>query len=159
MKELNFIALLVAIAFVSCAKSDAPSPTGTVVAQTSPVDVAAVIVGTWKLSLVGTLMPNTTNTGGSGCGGADHSSENKEVSWTPTGDDELISFAKNGEFVQIKQAKQVCKGTYQLNIGAGTLSNDCSNESRNFSNVSDKSLTLDDGQTYYRFDKVSSNPQ
>jgi hypothetical protein len=158
MKKLNFLALLVAIAFVSCAKSDAPTPTGTAVAQTSPVDVAAIIVGSWKLSLVGTLMPST-NTGGGGCGGADHSSENKEIAWTTTGEDELISFAKNGAFVQIKQAKQVCKGTYQLNIGAGTLSNDCSSESRNFSNVSDKSLTLDDGQNYYRFDKVSSNPQ
>jgi hypothetical protein len=157
MKKLNFLALLVAIAFVSCAKSDAPNPTGTAVAQTSPVDVAAIIVGSWKLSLVGTLMPST-NTGSGGCG-SDRSSENREISWTTTGDEELISFAKNGDFVQIKEAKEVCKGTYQLNIGAGTLSNNCSNESRNFSNVSDKSLTLDDGQNYYRFDKVSSNPQ
>jgi hypothetical protein len=157
MKKLNFFALLVAIAFIGCAKSDAPSPTIDAVAPTPTVDVAAVIVGSWKLSLVGTLMPSI-NTGGGGCGGSNHSSENSEISWTATSDDEMISFAKNGEFVQVKQAKQVCKGTYQLNIGAGTLSNDCSNESKNFSNVSDKSLTLNDGATYYRFDKVSSDP-
>jgi hypothetical protein len=157
MKKLNFFAFLVAIAFVSCAKSDAPIPTTSALVAVPTVDIATVIVGSWKLSLVGTLMPST-NSGGGGCG-SDRSENNREISWVTTTDDELISFAKNGEFVQFKQTKQVCKGTYQLNVNAATLSNDCSNESRNISDASEVSLTLNDGAAYFRFDKVFSKPQ
>jgi hypothetical protein len=162
MKQLNFFAFLVAIAFVSCAKSDAPTPTTAFVAPT-PVDVSAIIIGTWHLSDVGTLTPYTgtgTSSSGGGCGNSsDRSSDNMEITWSPTTDDELLSFAKNGDFVQLKQAKTVCKGTYRLNMSTATLTNDCSTQSQNVSNVSEKSLTLDNGITFLHFDKVSSNPQ
>jgi hypothetical protein len=154
MKKLNFLALLVAIAFMSCAKSDAPTPTAQVVAPTPTVDVAAAIIGSWKLSAVGTLT-SQTHTGG-GCG---DNSGSSQVSWSTTGDDELLSFAKNGDFVQLKQSKVACKGTYSLNLGNATLANSCANDVQNFSEVSDKSLTLNDGTTFLRFDKTSPNPQ
>jgi hypothetical protein len=159
MKKLNFLAFLVAIAFVSCAKSDDPIPTTTALVATPTVDIATVIVGTWKLSLVGTLMPSTNSGGSSGGCSSDRSENNREITWAPTSDEEFMSFSKSGAFVHIKQANQVCKGTYQLNVNAGMLSNDCSNESRNISGVSEKSLTLSDGATYFRFDKTASTPQ
>ena len=156
MKKFNFLAFLVAIAFMSCAKSDAPTPTVEAVAPTPTVDVAAAIIGTWKLSSVGALTSHSTSGSGGGCGSDTQGST--QVTWQTATADEGLSFAKNGDFVQLKEAKQTCKGTYKLNLSASTLTNDCANEVQSFSNVSDKSLTLDDGTTFLRFEKTSSIP-
>jgi hypothetical protein len=153
MKKFNFFALLVVAAFMSCAKSDAPTPSQTV-APTPQIDVTTAIIGSWKLSSVGTLKGHSTS--GGGCGSDSQSST--QISWETATSDEGLSFAKNGDFVQLKEAKQICKGTYQLNLSASTLKNDCANEVQNFSSVSEKSLTLDDGTTFLRFDKISSTP-
>jgi hypothetical protein len=154
MKKLNFLAFLVAIAFVSCAKSDAPTPTTAFVAPKPSIDVAAALIGSWTLSAFGKLTTNTS-TGGGGCG---DSGSSTQVVWSTTSDDEMLSFAKNGDFVQLKQSKEACRGTYSLNLGNATLTNSCANEAQNFSDVSDKSLTLNDGTTFLRFDKTSPNP-
>lgn len=153
MKKLNFLAFLVAIAFMSCAKSDAPTPTAAFVAPKPSIDVAAALIGSWKLSAVGTLTTQTSTSGG-----CSDSGSSPEVSWSTTNNDEVLSFAKNGDFVQLKQSKVACKGTYSLNLGNATLTNSCANEAQNFSDVSDKSLTLKEGTTFFRFDKTSSNP-
>lgn len=154
MKKFSFFTFLVAAAFMSCAKSDAPTPTVAIVAPTTPsVDIATAIIGSWKLTAVGTLVSPSTPREGCGDG---HS--NPQVVWQQTAADEGISLAKNGDFVQLKEAKATCKGTYTLNLSASTLSNDCTIEVQNLSNVSEKSLTLDNGTSFSRFDKVSSNP-
>ena len=156
MKKFDFFAFLVVIAFMSCVKSEAPTPTAQAVAPTPSVDVASAIIGTWKLSYVGTRASHSTSGSGGGCGSDTQGST--QVAWQAATSDEGLSFAKNGDFVQLKQAKQTCKGIYKLKLSTSTLTNNCANEVQNFSNVSDKSLTLDDGTTFLRFEKTSSEP-